>query len=204
MYHDGSNSYIDHIGPDEQTLYIRNTTSTTNTTDGIVLESNNHYVHIANNAAVRFGIGGSDKVSVITNGSYFNHDIILNAPGYDLKWRNGSNYVTLTASVSGNSTANLPNFDGTIPLFTTAPTSAITDGTAGQVLQTNGSGALSFVDQAEGAVGGGTDKTFLETDNSVNSNYTLSTNRNAMTTGPVTINSGATVTVPSGQRWVIL
>ena len=144
MYHDGSNSYIDHIGPDQQTLYIRNTTSTTNTTDGIVLESNNHYVHIANNSAVRFGIGGADKVSVISNGSYFNHDIILNAPGYDLKWRNGSNYVTLTASVSGNSTANLPNFDGTIPVFTTAPTSAIADGSAGHVLKTDGNGGLSF------------------------------------------------------------
>jgi len=113
--------------------------------------------------------------------------------------------TTLTVTdPTADRTITLPDATGTVPVFATAPTSAITDGTAGQVLQTNGSGALSFVDQSEGAVGGGTDKTFLETDNSVNSNYTLSTNRNAMTTGPVTINSGATVTVPSGQRWVIL
>ena len=46
--------------------------------------------------------------------------------------------------MSGDSTANLPNFDGTIPVFTTAPTSAITDGTAGQFLKTDGAGALSF------------------------------------------------------------
>ena len=76
--------------------------------------------------------------------------------------------------------------------------------TSGYVLAWNGSD-YAWVAQSEGgAVGGGTDKTFLETDNSVNSNYTLSTNRNAMTTGPVTINSGATITVPSGQRWIIL
>tara|TARA_Y100001972_G_C7651521_1_gene327669 strand:- start:127 stop:1998 length:1872 start_codon:yes stop_codon:yes gene_type:complete len=75
--------------------------------------------------------------------------------------------------------------------------------TSGYVLAWNGSD-YAWVAQSVGAVGGGTDKTFLETDNSVNSNYTLSTNRNAMTTGPVTINSGATITVPSGQRWIIL
>ena len=62
----------------------------------------------------------------------------------------------------------------------------------------------SFTSVGGGATGGGSDETFLETDNSVNSNYTISTNRNAMTTGPVTVNSGATVTVPSGQRWIIL
>tara|TARA_B100001173_G_C16022809_1_gene562817 strand:+ start:546 stop:3260 length:2715 start_codon:yes stop_codon:yes gene_type:complete len=145
MYHDGSNSYIDHIGPDEQTLYIRNTTSTTNTTDGIVLESNNHYVHITNNAAVRFGVNGSDMISVIGSGTYFNHDVILNGTGKEIKYRNGSYYVTLDAvNATTDTTAIVPNFDGTIPVFTTAPTSAIADGTAGQVLTTDGAGALSF------------------------------------------------------------
>ena len=72
------------------------------------------------------------------------------------------------------------------------------------MLAWNGSDYAWVAQSGGGAVGGGTDKTFLETDNSVNSNYTLSTNRNAMTTGPVTINSGATITVPSGQRWIIL
>ena len=125
-----------------------------------------------------------------------------------LKWyQHTSTYdldLATPATITAARTITLPDATGHIPVFTTAPTSAFTDGTAGQVLQTNGSGALSFVDQAEGAVGGGTDKTFLETDNSVNTSYTISTNRNAMTTGPVTVNSGATVTVPSGQRWVIL
>jgi len=55
-----------------------------------------------------------------------------------------------------------------------------------------------------GATGGGSDETFLETDNTVTTSYTISTNKNAMTAGPVTINSGATVTVPSGQRWIIV
>jgi hypothetical protein len=55
-----------------------------------------------------------------------------------------------------------------------------------------------------GATGGGADQVFLENDNAVTTNYTLTTNKNAVSAGPVTINSGVTVTVPSGQSWVIV
>lgn len=55
-----------------------------------------------------------------------------------------------------------------------------------------------------GATGGGADQVFLENDNTVTVNYTLSTNKNAVSAGPITINSGVTVTVPSGQSWVIV
>lgn len=55
-----------------------------------------------------------------------------------------------------------------------------------------------------GATGGGSDAVFYENDQTITTNYTITTNKNAMTAGPVTINSGVTVTVPSGSRWVIL
>ena len=35
-------------------------------------------------------------------------------------------------------------------------------------------------------------------------NYTIPANKNAMSTGPVTINSGVTVTVSSGSRYVVI
>ena len=54
------------------------------------------------------------------------------------------------------------------------------------------------------AAGGGTDEVFFENDNAVTTNYTLQTGKNAMSAGPITINSGVTVTVPSGQSWVIV
>jgi len=38
----------------------------------------------------------------------------------------------------------------------------------------------------------------------VSVSYSLPTGYSAMTVGPMTINSGITVTVASGQRWVIL
>ena len=55
-----------------------------------------------------------------------------------------------------------------------------------------------------GATGGGSDDIFIENGQTVTTNYTISTNKNAMSTGPITINSGITVTVPSGSNWVVL
>jgi hypothetical protein len=55
-----------------------------------------------------------------------------------------------------------------------------------------------------GATGGGGDQVFYENELVVTTNYTLTTARNAMSTGPITIDAGVTVTIPTDQRWVIL
>jgi hypothetical protein len=54
-----------------------------------------------------------------------------------------------------------------------------------------------------GATGGGTDEVFFESDQAVTTDYTLTASKNAHTVSP-TINSGVTVTVPSGAILVIL
>ena len=55
-----------------------------------------------------------------------------------------------------------------------------------------------------GATGGGADQVFVENGVTVTTNYTLTTNYNAESVGPISINSGVTVTIPNNQRWVIL
>lgn len=55
-----------------------------------------------------------------------------------------------------------------------------------------------------GATGGGSDDIFIENGQTVTANYTLTTGKNAGSFGPITINSGVTVTVPSGQVWSIV
>ena len=55
-----------------------------------------------------------------------------------------------------------------------------------------------------GATGGGGDTVFQENSLIVTTSYTLSTGKSAMSVGPITINSGAAVTVPSGYSWLIL
>jgi hypothetical protein len=45
---------------------------------------------------------------------------------------------------------------------------------------------------------------FIEMGQTVSANYTIGPSRNALTAGPVTINDGITVTIPSGSNWVIV
>jgi hypothetical protein len=55
-----------------------------------------------------------------------------------------------------------------------------------------------------GATGAGGDAVFIENDQVVTTDYTIPANKNAMSTGPITINAGATVTVSSGARYVVI
>ena len=55
-----------------------------------------------------------------------------------------------------------------------------------------------------GATGGGTDQVFYENDTVVTTDYTITAGKNAMTAGPVSIDPGVTVTIPSGSSWVVL
>ena len=55
-----------------------------------------------------------------------------------------------------------------------------------------------------GAGGGGADEIFVENAMTVTSDYELTSGKSASSVGPITINSGVTITIPSGQNWVIL
>ena len=55
-----------------------------------------------------------------------------------------------------------------------------------------------------GAGGGGADEIFVENAMVVTTDYELTSGKSASSVGPITINSGVTITIPSGQNWVIL
>lgn len=74
------------------------------------------------------------------------------------------------------------------------------DGTNGQALITDGSGNLSW--GAGG--GGGASSTIAEADQVISANYTMGSGKNGVSVGPVTINTGISVTIPTGQAWLIL
>ena len=54
------------------------------------------------------------------------------------------------------------------------------------------------------AKGGGSDQIFFENDQTVTADYTITSSKNAMTAGDITINNGVTVTVPAGSTWTIV
>ena len=119
-------------------------------------------------------------------------NITLNAQG-DLRFADSdsSNWVAFQApgTVTANVTWTLPDADATV---------------SGYALISDAAGNLSWGEAGGGATGGGSDDVFYENSQTVTADYTISTNKNAMTAGPVSINSGITVTVPSGSSWVIV
>ncbi len=62
-----------------------------------------------------------------------------------------------------------------------------------------------YVNGAWGGVGGAqAGGVIFENSLTISSNYTLTSSKNGLSVGPITIASGVTVTIPSGQRWVVL
>ena len=66
------------------------------------------------------------------------------------------------------------------------------------------SNGMEWIVAAAGATGGSTNKVFWENDQTVTADYTITNNQNAGTWGPVTINSGVTVTIGDGEYWTIM
>jgi hypothetical protein len=111
---------------------------------------------------------------------------------------------TITAALSGNAT-------------TATTATNVAGGAANRLVYNTSAGTTNFAVAptvsstylywngsafAWGAVAQSTP--ILENDQTISSNYTLTTAKNGFSVGPVTINSGVTVTVGSGQRWLIV
>lgn len=174
-----------------------------------------------NNVLQAIASNNSNSGALTTNFAYQWH---VDTSDGNLKIRNASNngYVTVgpvattnfglaplagatfTGSVVHNYTGALK-----IPVGTTAqrPGSPATgelrfNSTLGSAEIYNGS-SFAAVGGGAGATGGGSDEVFFESDQAVTTSYTLTSNKHAHTVSP-TINSGVTVTVPSGAILVIL
>jgi hypothetical protein len=55
-----------------------------------------------------------------------------------------------------------------------------------------------------GATGGGSDQVFNLNDQVVTVDYTIASTKNASSAGPISINTGVTVTISTGSNWVIV
>tara|TARA_B110000093_G_scaffold142590_1_gene153725 strand:+ start:11623 stop:12003 length:381 start_codon:yes stop_codon:yes gene_type:complete len=78
--------------------------------------------------------------------------------------------------------------------------------TTNDKLMIRDAGANSWTEfsSGAGATGGGEDLVFYENDKVVTTNYTVVATKNAMSAGPVDVNSGISVTLDAGSRWVIV
>ncbi len=114
---------------------------------------------------------------------------------------------TANINLPGVNTAGNQNTTGTSGGFTAGSASNLNSGTLPDARFPS---TLPAVDGSNltgisaGATGGGSDEVFYENDQAVTTNYTITNGKNAMAAGPITINSGVTVTVGSGETLTIV
>jgi hypothetical protein len=140
----------------------------------------------------------------------------------------GQGYLKAAAAAGLYASSSSPTFTGTVNLAALAYSGAVTTTSTGVFALPSGTTAqrpgspvvgLRFnnsLGQFEGwngtqwgavgggAAGGGADRVFYENDQTVTSNYTITSGKNAVSAGPVTINAGVVVTIPAGSTWRIV
>ena len=109
---------------------------------------------------------------------------------------------TITGNVTLNSTGSIKVPVGTTGQRPTAVTGMIRYNSTTSAYE--GYDGASWSSLGGGATGGGGDQVFNLNTITVTTSYSLPSGKNAMSVGAITINSGVTVTVPSGARWVVL
>lgn len=114
--------------------------------------------------------------------------------------------VTGTATIAGdttiNSTGSLKLPVGTTAERPTAATGKVRYNTTTSSYE--GYDGSGWAPLGGGATGAGGDTVFNLNSLEVTTTYTFPTGKSAMSVGPITINDGVTVTIPSGQRWLVL
>ena len=115
--------------------------------------------------------------------------------------------VDLTALSAANLTSGtIPDarFPATLPALSAANLTAIPAANiTGTLPAIDGSNLTGLQAGATGGNSGG-NAVFWENQQTVTHDYSISANRNAGSFGPITINSGITVTVPSTSNWTIV
>ena len=171
---------------------------------------------INKNYIVENNTSGSQSIEVITAAG--TGVIVPNGARVPV-YVDGTNVVTAFNSLAGDfnftgaiTVAGNGTFNGTGQIKTPAGTTGQRSGSPvnGMIRynstngQFEGYAAGAWGQLGGGATGGGGDTVFVENSMIVTTSYTLSAGKSAESVGPITINSGAVVTVPSGSRWVVL
>ena len=146
-------------------------------------------------APVAKGIGGDDGF-ITLNCSANTHGIKLKSPphsaaaSYTLTFPNDDGSASQYLQTNGSGVLSWAGVDA-LPTQTS---------NSGKFLTTNGSAASWAVLDTDA---NSTSKGLYEHAHTIAANYSITSGNNAMTAGPITINSGVSVTVPTGSTWVI-
>jgi hypothetical protein len=171
----------------------------------------NNGVRIVTNSSNTDAITINSTNAVAFNGSFGNNTFLLQSTGNATApiWQSpanisaGSVVSTLTFTSAGNGSASGVSFNGSaaqvVSSNTILPTQA---GNSGKYLSTDGANALSW-SSVNAALAAGNNSIIINNVN-ITSNATISAGQNGFSVGPITTANGVSVTVTSGQRWVVI
>ena len=119
------------------------------------------------------------------------------------------------ASTNSINTSTIPVADEStdttcFPVFVTAATGDLAPKTGSNLTFNSATGALgatSYTGDGSSLTGVAStvaDGCIYENSQTISNNYTITTNKNAMSAGPITVASGATLTIPSGSTYTIV
>ena len=175
-----------------------------NSTDNVLKYYNGSaWVNVESGADVKSKVSSNDTTAGFLNGKLV-----------------ASTNITLTEnSDGGNETLGISVNPGTTLVQKSSNTGSayLPSGTTGQRDGSPAAGYLRFNStttsfegyngSAWGAIGGGgntVSEGLFEHANTISANYSITSGNNAIAGGPITINSGISVTVPSGSTWTIV
>ena len=157
-------------------------------THGQIVKAQPHSAGVTNALTLPAGsdqeIVGTSATQTLTNKSIAASQLTGALPAIS-----GASLTALPATLPASSAANLTN----IPAANITGTLPAIDGSN-----------LTGIAAGGGATGGGSDEVFYENGQTVTTNYTITNGKNAMSAGPITINSGVTVTVGSGETYTVV
>lgn len=149
------------------------------------------------NSTVRFTVNAthvavSNSMALSANGSNGTSGQVLSSNGTGIYWSTPTSTVDTAAQYSWTNThsfaANV-TFD-TNTLFVDASNNNVGIGTTTPAFKLDSTGAINAP--------------FFVNPTTITLSYTIPTNYNAVTTGPITIANAVTVTVSDGSRWVVI
>ena len=186
--------------------------NTTGSQSILVKTSAGSGVTVPNGKRVALYVNGTDVVAA------FNHISTALSLGDTLSVAGTSSLAATTVSstlgVTGNTALSTLSATGNATFSGTGATK-LQSGTTAQRPGTPADGMIrynsdedsfeGYIDGAWGGISGAqANGVIYENNLNISANYTLTTGKNGMSVGPITVDSGVTVTIPSGQRWVIL
>ena len=169
----------------------------------------NNDIKIPDNKKILFGNGGDLE---IYHESSTQKSIIKESGASGFHFQ-GSNIVF--DNTAGNKRyLNMVDGGGVELYFNTTPggaaklattnTGVTVTGTVAATAFTGDGSQLSNLPPSAPVGGSASNKVFFENDKVVSVNYQITSTKNAMTAGPVSVNAGIAVTVPSGCSWTIV